>query len=129
MAHSNQIREFRITSKGVQLDDVYVGPDGVLTGSMRLAQEARAKAAARERNREAAGKQRSVATRRKALEAQIAALHAEIEEQEESLRRFSLDEADHERNLTEEREQMARSRKADAPARRTRANGRPGARP
>ena len=46
MAHSNQIREFLLTDHGVELMDVYVGPEGVLTGSMRLAQEAREQAAA-----------------------------------------------------------------------------------
>ena len=44
MAHSNQIREFVLTDKGIDIRDVYVGPEGVLTGSMRLAQEAREKA-------------------------------------------------------------------------------------
>jgi circadian clock protein KaiB len=39
MAHSNQIREFRLTNRGVELADVYFGPEGVLTGSMRQAQE------------------------------------------------------------------------------------------
>ncbi len=39
MKHSNQIREFLITTEGIQLQDVYVGPEGVLTGSMRAAQE------------------------------------------------------------------------------------------
>ena len=46
MAHSNQIREFLITAEGIELLDVYVGPEGVLTGSMRAAQEAREQAAA-----------------------------------------------------------------------------------
>ena len=57
MAHSNQIREFLLTDRGIELRDVYVGPEGVLTGSMRLAQEARERAAAidREREEEAAG--------------------------------------------------------------------------
>src|SRR6202022_960938 len=40
MAHSNQIREFLLTSQGIELADVYVGPEGVLTGSARQAQEA-----------------------------------------------------------------------------------------
>ena len=44
MAHSNQIREFLIRSDGLDLLDVYRGPEGVLTGSMRLAQEAREQA-------------------------------------------------------------------------------------
>jgi circadian clock protein KaiC len=29
MAHSNQIREFRLSDKGIDLLDVYVGPEGV----------------------------------------------------------------------------------------------------
>ena len=41
MAHSNQIREFLLTSQGIELADVYVGPQGVLTGSARQAQEAK----------------------------------------------------------------------------------------
>ena len=40
MAHSNQIREFLLTDHGIELADVYVGPQGVLTGSARQAQEA-----------------------------------------------------------------------------------------
>jgi circadian clock protein KaiC len=39
MAHSNQIREFRLTDNGIELLDVYVGQEGVLTGSARLSQE------------------------------------------------------------------------------------------
>ena len=46
MAHSNQVREFLLTDRGVELRDVYVGPENVLTGSTRLAQESREKAAA-----------------------------------------------------------------------------------
>lgn len=41
MQHSNQIREFLITPQGIRLVDNYVGSEGVLTGSARLAQEAR----------------------------------------------------------------------------------------
>ncbi len=41
MAHSNQIREFLLTDKGIVLQDVYVGMEGVLTGSARVAQEAK----------------------------------------------------------------------------------------
>src|SRR5262249_57887873 len=36
MAHSNQIREFVLSEQGIDLQDVYLGPEGVLTGSMRL---------------------------------------------------------------------------------------------
>ena len=47
MDHSNQIREFLLTDHGLRLLDVYLGPEGVLTGSARLSQEGREKAAAR----------------------------------------------------------------------------------
>jgi circadian clock protein KaiC len=36
MAHSNQVREFLISSSGLQLVDIYLGPQGVLTGSARM---------------------------------------------------------------------------------------------
>jgi circadian clock protein KaiC len=39
MAHSNQIREFVLTDHGIKLLDVYVGPEGVLTGSAKLVQK------------------------------------------------------------------------------------------
>ncbi|HWA38935.1 MAG TPA: circadian clock protein KaiC [Burkholderiales bacterium] len=79
MKHSNQIREFLITAQGIQLQDVYVGPEGVLTGSMRAAQEAREAAALAARAGEAARRQRALQARRSTLEARIAVLRTEVE--------------------------------------------------
>src|SRR5262249_11709724 len=73
------VREFLITSEGVKLEDVYIGPEGVLTGSMRAAQEDREKATKMAREQEIGRKQRDLARKRAALEAQIAALRAEFE--------------------------------------------------
>jgi circadian clock protein KaiC len=39
-AHSNQIREFELSDRGVQILNVFTGPGQVLTGSARTAQEA-----------------------------------------------------------------------------------------
>lgn len=39
MKHSNQVREFMIANSGLELINVYLGPDGVLTGSAREAQQ------------------------------------------------------------------------------------------
>jgi circadian clock protein KaiC len=77
MKHSNQIREFLITPHGIELQPVYVGAEGVLTGSMRAAQEAREQAAQLERAQQAQRRQHDLAARRAALEAQIRALQAE----------------------------------------------------
>ena len=92
MAHSNQIREFLLTARGVDLRDVYVGPEGVLTGSMRLAQEARERAAEAERRRETEGRLRGHERKRRALEAQIALLRAELEEAGEAVALATSDE-------------------------------------
>ena len=62
MAHSNQLREFLLTPRGVDLLDVYVGPEGVLTGSSRLSQEARENAALLARQQEAERKDREPAS-------------------------------------------------------------------
>ena len=78
MAHSNQVREFLLTSRGVALQEVYVGPEGVLTGSLRAAQEARERAAELARRQETARKQRDIERRRAATRAQIVALEAEL---------------------------------------------------
>ena len=43
MAHSNQVREFVMSRKGIRLLPVYIGAGIVLTGSARLNQEAREK--------------------------------------------------------------------------------------
>jgi len=68
MKHSNQIREFLITSEGIRLEEVYVGPEGVLTGSLRAAQEARERAEALSLQGEIDAKQREVDRLRAALE-------------------------------------------------------------
>ena len=82
MAHSNQIREFLLTDHGVELRDVYVGASGVLTGSARLSQEAQEQAGKLTRQQETEHRQLKLDRKRKALEAQIAALRAEFEAQE-----------------------------------------------
>ncbi len=57
MEHSNQIREFIISSRGLELIDVYVGTDGLLTGTARVARESR-DAADAEAHRQRIGKLR-----------------------------------------------------------------------
>jgi circadian clock protein KaiC len=77
MAHSNQAREFLLTSKGIALSDVYLGTAGMLTGTARQVQEAAEKAAALERGQEIQGRRRELERKREAVEARIMALRAE----------------------------------------------------
>ena len=115
MKHSNQIREFLITSEGIKLEDVYVGPEGVLTGSMRAAQEDRERAAALQRAREAERKQRELTRRRAALEAQIAALRAEFEAVEDERSIVAEHERTQQEQIEQSRSAAAIRRGADAP--------------
>ena len=114
MAHSNQIREFLLTDNGVELRDVYVGPEGVLTGSARLSQEAKGDAELLLRQQEIGRKQFGLERKREAMEAQIAVIRAEFEaEKSESLAGIGIDKARNER-FTQDRTKMAESREGDA---------------
>jgi circadian clock protein KaiC len=77
-AHSNQVREFQLTSKGIRLIEPYLGSEGVLTGAARIAQEARENALALLSEQEAERRRRDLDRRRLAIEAQIASLRAEL---------------------------------------------------
>jgi circadian clock protein KaiC len=116
MKHSNQIREFLITSEGIRLEEVYIGPEGVLTGSMRAAQEDRERAAAVARAQDIERKQRDLARRRAALEAQIAALRTEFEAVEDESKVVAEQDRAREQQITENRSAAAVRRGADAAA-------------
>ncbi len=114
MAHSNQIREFRLTDRGIDLLDVYLGPEGVLTGSARLSQEAKAQAAEVERRENAQRRQLEIEAERKSLAAQVAALEAKISLQDKELEALASREATQLQRLETDLTAMARSRQADA---------------
>jgi len=114
-AHSNQVREFVLTSHGVDLRDVYVGPEGVLTGSMRLAQEARERAAAEARSQRIAGKRRELERKRRVLEAQVAALQTEFSTEEAELELLIAAEEQASQRIVDDRGDMARSRQVKGP--------------
>jgi circadian clock protein KaiC len=115
MPHSNQIREFLLTDHGVELRDVYAGPGGVLTGSMRLAQEARDKASALTRQQEIERRQRELDRKRGTLEAQMAELRSQYEAEEQDLRMVISQEQHAADRLRRDEDEMAQRRKADAP--------------
>jgi len=113
MAHSNQIREFLISDRGIDLVDAYIGPSGVLTGSARAAQTAREKAEALASQQEAARRQRELKRKRVALEQQIVGLRSEHEASAEELRQIDEQVGRQTRLLTTERTELGRLRQAD----------------
>lgn len=114
MAHSNQIREFILTDNGIKLLDVYVGPEGVLTGSARLAQEMKNNEEQLQRQQEIERKQLGIELKRAATEANIVVLESEFKaEESETLKIIEMEKAKAER-FAQEQKKMAKSRKADS---------------
>jgi circadian clock protein KaiC len=114
MAHSNQLREFVLTDHGIELQDVYTGPEGVLTGSSRLAQAAREKAAQIARGEEIEARRRELQRALQASEARIAAIRWEYQAKEDELRGVIAQEEAREQRLVQSRTEMGHLRKADS---------------
>jgi circadian clock protein KaiC len=110
MAHSNQVREFLMTDRGIHLREAYIGAEGVATGSARVAQEARERAAASHQRREAQRHAREIERKRSQIEMQVRDLQAELAATEEALRFLSEERASAEREDTRTRADLARSR-------------------
>jgi circadian clock protein KaiC len=98
-AHSNQMREYRITDDGVEIIDAYLGLGEVLTGSARMAQDARernqvaaAKLTAKNRRLDLELKEHLTAAQVESLEAERSAIQRELEgitEQSEQVKTFA----------------------------------------
>jgi circadian clock protein KaiC len=114
MAHSNQIREFVLGRQGIELVDVYLGPAGVLTGSARIAQAAKERALETAGRRDLKRQQAEMLSKRKAFEAQIAALQAQILAQDQATEHLIAETQANESRGQLERRAMAVSRKADS---------------
>ena len=106
MAHSNQMREFVLSDKGIDLVDVYTGPGAVYTGAARLSQEAHDKAEALVQQQATTRRERDLEQERHSLQTKLATVIAEqefagkLEQQRmESARRIEA--------------QLAKARKAD----------------
>jgi len=113
MAHSNQIREFRLTNHGIELLDVYVGAEGVLTGSARLSQETKDDAEKLLRQQEIGRKQFGIERKREAMEAEIVVLRSEFEaEESEALKVIGIEKARNNRFI-QDKLKMAKSRRGD----------------
>lgn len=85
MGHSNQVREFVITNKGIELLDVELGPQGILTGTARTSHQVKKTISNIKLQNEINRKDREIERKRKVLEANIEALRTEFESAEEEL--------------------------------------------
>jgi circadian clock protein KaiC len=113
-AHSNQVREFVLTSHGVELVDVYVGAAGVLAGSARLAQQATERDAevrqASDLDRRLRELRRNVVER----EAHLVVVQDELDAERAEIDRIDLREGHQAADTEADRSAMATRRWADA---------------
>jgi circadian clock protein KaiC len=93
MKHSNQIREFVITDQGLDLMDVYLTEDGVLTGSAREARVLLEQTGEIIHAQAVSRKDRELERKRKILESKIESLRSEYESAEEELNKVYVEEA------------------------------------
>ena len=110
MKHSNQVREFIITSKGLDLVDVYLGTDGVLTGSAREAQQLMEVTGQVLRRHALDRKDMEIERKRKVLESKIASLQEEFESVRDELNKSYVEEDIKKEILSKNRNQLIQNR-------------------
>jgi circadian clock protein KaiC len=110
MAHSNQVREFVLSDKGIQLQDVYIGPGTVLTGAARLVQEARDRAQATDEQQMILRRRRELEQEQAHTRAQLEALQLKAAALGEELQRFGREEQTRAVAATRAHAELARAR-------------------
>jgi circadian clock protein KaiC len=110
MRHSNQVREFVISDEGLSLVDVYLGPDGVLTGSAREAQQLMEETGAVLRTHAVTRKDREIERKRMVLQAKIESLKEEFESVTDELNKSYVEEELRKEIMEKNREQITQKR-------------------
>ncbi|MBS1520158.1 MAG: circadian clock protein KaiC [Bacteroidetes bacterium] len=113
MKHSNQVREFVISDDGLELIEVYVGPDGILTGSAREAQILQEETGVAIHNYALSRKDREIMRKRQVLEAKISSLNSEFESVEEELNKVYEEEELRKQILNKNRQTMQSIRRGN----------------
>ncbi|WP_114937910.1 circadian clock protein KaiC [Mucilaginibacter endophyticus] len=116
MSHSNQVREFTITDNGLNLVDVYLGPEGVLTGSAREAQKLKEKTGVALRDFAVSRKDKEILRKRMMLESKIASLQAEFESAEEELNKMYLEDELKQEIIEKNRQEITNIRRGNVDA-------------
>jgi len=111
MAHSNQVREFNLSNRGIHFSPVYLGSGGVLTGSARILREAQERMENIAREQEWQRKQSLIQRGLRNLETQIHALQAEKEAQEHELALMGTEESSHRAAVNADRQTLSISRR------------------
>src|SRR5262249_23257775 len=98
------------SADGIKLREAYIGPEGVLTGSARLAQEAKDMAAQLVRAQEMERRSRDIERKRRELKAPIDVLQAQLESDETQTSPLNREGAARRDQLEADRVAMGKSR-------------------
>ncbi len=110
MGHSNQLREYQITSQGINVIPAYIGAAGVLTGSARVTQEAAEREYAASAEQDIESRVRASARHRQVIEQQIEVMQAELEDSEKVAMRLSTHQTLQQHMIASDRSVMAKRR-------------------
>ena len=113
MAHSNQIREFLLTDRGITLLDVPVSSGEAVMGAARVAPEARDREEERHRREEVDRKKRHFEQKRREKGSRIALIESEFTTEAEEHKKFLDEEKSRRTDVDETRRLLGRIRKAD----------------
>lgn len=110
MKHSNQVREFVINDDGLSLVDVFLGPEGVLVGSAREAQELEEATGVALRSHASSRTDREIERKKLVLESKIASLQEEFESVKDELNKTQIEERLRKEIMEKNRTEMKRKR-------------------
>jgi len=113
MSHSNQIREFVLTDKGIRLLDIPLSPGAVLMGSSRVAQAAQEEMDAVRRREDIGRRKWLLEQKRREKDARIVSLEAEFASVKEDMTSTERMEANQGKARIETRRELAKLRKSD----------------
>lgn len=110
MGHSNQLREYQITSNGINVVPAYIGAAGVLTGSARVTQEASERENAVSAQQDVESRVRVLKRNRQVVERQIEDMQAELEDAEKEAMGLSTHRRLQQNMIASDRSIMAKRR-------------------
>ncbi len=113
MGHSNQLREFVLSDKGIQLLDVYKGSEGVFFGSSRMAQESAEIDDQLHKNEDIKRKKRELESKRRLMENEIAVLKEQFSRDEEEMKILIGQDISREKSAEKTKKEIATQRQVD----------------
>jgi len=113
MKHSNQVREFVISDEGLDMVDVFLGPEGVLTGSARKAQQLLEETGTVLRGHALSRKDREIERKKVVLESKIASLKEEFESIQEELNKTYIEDQLKQEVMEKSRREIEKKRGGD----------------